>query len=211
MLGAEAVEAFEQRGVGDGSAAVDGGHVDVVFGDGDSLLFEPCEIALCADGAGHDPEGVAGLADVGFEEEFAQVLEAGEALDGLRLQAVPDEDHVGGVGDGEVGVEQGFAVVEVVVEVFERGGGGDDEKAAVAHEVDGGLGGAVEEVDAEDAVGGCTVVPASCCGYFFIAASEIGGLAALVNEKPILRQLTGQRENQSTMASASSFASSTAF
>ena len=153
VLGTEAVEAFEQRGVGDGSTAIDGGHVDVVFGDGDSLPFEPCQIAFCADGAGHDPEGVAGLADVGFEEEFAQVLEAGEALDGLRLQTVPDENHVGGVGDGEVCVQKGFAVVEVVVEVFERGGGGDDEQAAVAHEGDGCLCGAVEEVDAEDSVG----------------------------------------------------------
>ena len=114
---------------------------------------EPVEIAFRADGAGHDPEGVAGLADVGFEEEFAEVLEAGEPLDGRRLQTVPDEDHEGGVGDGEVCVEEGFAIVGIVVEVFERGGGGDDEKAAVAHDLDGGFCGAVEEVDAEDAVG----------------------------------------------------------
>jgi hypothetical protein len=40
-----------------------------------------------------------------------------------------------------------------VVGVFERGGCGDDEKAAVAHDLDGRFGGAVEEVDAEDAVG----------------------------------------------------------
>ena len=114
-----------------GPAAVDGRHVDVVFGDGDSLPFEPCQIAFCADGAGHDPEGVAGLADVGLEEEFAEVFEAGEALDGRRLQTVPDEDHEGGVGDGEVCVEEGFAVVGVAVEVFERRGGGDDKKATL--------------------------------------------------------------------------------
>jgi len=153
VLRTEAVEAFEQRGVGDGSAAVDGRHVDVVFGDGDSLPCKPCEIAFCADGASHDPEGVAGVADIGFEEEFAQVLEAGEALDGRRLQTVPDEDHVGGVGDGQVGVKERFAVVEVVVEFFERGRRGNDEKAAAAHEGDGCLCGAVEEVNAEDAVG----------------------------------------------------------
>ena len=59
VLRAEAIETFEQRGVGDGTAPVDGGHVDVVFGDGDSLPFEPCEIAFRAGGAGHDPEGIA--------------------------------------------------------------------------------------------------------------------------------------------------------
>jgi hypothetical protein len=47
-----------------------------------------------------------------------------------------------------------------VVGVFERGGCGDDEKAAVAHDLDGGFGGAVEEVDAEDAV-----VDRSCVVY----------------------------------------------
>ena len=112
VLGTEAVEAFEQCGVGDGSAAVHGGHVDVVFGDIDSLPFEPCEIPLGADGAGHDPESIAGLPDIGFEDEFAQILEAGETLDGRGLQTVPDEDHVGGVGDGEVCVEDGLAIVE---------------------------------------------------------------------------------------------------
>ena len=45
-----------------------------------------------------------------------------------------------------------FAVAGVAVEVFEGRRGGDDEKAAVAHDLDGGFGGAVEEVDAEDAV-----------------------------------------------------------
>jgi hypothetical protein len=152
VLRAETVEMFEQCRIGDGSTAVHGRHVDVVFGDGDSLLFEPGQIAFCADGVGHDPQGVAGLANVGFEEQFAEVFEAGEPLDGCGLQSIPDENHEGGVGDGEVGVEESVAITGTAIEVLERGSGGDDEKAAFAHDVDGSFGGAVEEVDAEDAV-----------------------------------------------------------
>ncbi len=153
VVRAQVGETLKQNRVGYGSFAVHGRHVDVVFRDGDSLLIEPGQIALGADGARHDPERVARLAHIGFEEEGAQVLEAGEPLDGIRLQTVPDEDHEGGVGDGEVGVEDRVAIIEAAIEVFEGGSGGDNEKAAVAHNLDGGFDGAVEEVDAEDAVG----------------------------------------------------------
>jgi hypothetical protein len=152
VLRAQAIEAFDECGVGYGAPAVDRGHVDVVFVDGNSLPFEPLQIAFCADGAGHDPDGVAGLADVRLFEEFAEVFEAGKTIDGRRLQAVPDEDHEGRVGDGEVGVEEGLAVVEAAVEVFKGGRGWDDEESSVAHDLDGRFGGAVEEVDAEDAM-----------------------------------------------------------
>jgi hypothetical protein len=170
VLGAEAVEEIEQRGIVDGCAAVHGCHVDVVFGDGDSLPCEPIQIAFGADGAGHDPEGVARLADIGFKEKFTQVFEAGEALDRDRLQTVPDENHEGGVGDGEVGVEERFAVVEILVEVFERRGGRNDEEAAVgSHDFYGFLCGAVKEVDAEDAV----MSRGSCCRHEEICSSLI--------------------------------------
>ncbi len=153
MLGAKPVEALEQSGVVDGRVAVHGRHVDVVFGDGDSLPCEPVQITFGTDGAGHDPERVAGLANVWFKEKFAEVFEAGEALDGDRLQTIPDENHEGGVGDGEVRVEQSGAIVATLVEVFERWGGGNDEETAVgSHDVDGFFCGAVEEVDAEDAM-----------------------------------------------------------
>jgi hypothetical protein len=149
---AEPVESFEQSGIGDGAVTVHWGHIDEVFGDANSVPCEKGEIALGAAGAGHDPEGVAGLADFGFEEKFAKVLQPGEALDRGGLETIPDEDHEGRVGDGEVGVEERFAIVEVAVEVFESGSGGDDEEATITHELDGFRGGPVEEVDTEDAV-----------------------------------------------------------
>ena len=153
VLRTYAGETLKQSRVGYGSVTVHGRHVDGVFGDGDSLLFEPSQIALGADGTRHDPECVAGLTDIGFEKKRAEVLESGEALDGFRLQTVPDENHEGGVSDGEVCVEERVAIAEAAIEVFEGRSGGDNEKAAVAHDRDGGFGGAVEEVDAEDAVG----------------------------------------------------------
>jgi hypothetical protein len=168
VLRAEAVEQVEQGWIIDGAVAVHRRHVDVVFGDGDSLLCQPREIAFCAGGAGHDPEGVAWPANVGFEEEFAEVFEAGEALDGLRLQPVPDEDHEGGVGENEVGVEERLAVGQVAIEVFECGRRGYDEESSAAHDVDGGFGGVVEEVDAEDAVG-C----GGRCRHWWIGHAEI--------------------------------------
>ncbi len=36
---------------------------------------------------------VSGLADVRFKDKFAEVFEAGEALDGDVLETVPDENH----------------------------------------------------------------------------------------------------------------------
>ena len=84
VLRTQAIEMFEQRRVVDGRVAVHRSHVDVVFGDDDSLPCEPGQIALCADRAGHDPEGVAGFTDVRFEEQFAEVLETGETLDWNR-------------------------------------------------------------------------------------------------------------------------------
>ena len=85
-------------------------------------------------------------------QKFAEVFEAGEPPDGRGLEAVPDEDHEGGVGEDEVCVEESVAIAGVAVEVFESRCGGDDEQATVLHDLDGGLGGRVEEVDAEDAV-----------------------------------------------------------
>jgi len=164
VLRTEAFEAFEQNRIGErrgttfrwfratGGGGIHGGQVDVVIGDGDSLPLQPGAIALCAAGAGHDPDGVAGPADAGFEEKDAQILQAGEAPDGRPLQTVPDENHEGGVGNGEIGIEEGVAVAGITLEVFESGGGRDDEKTAFAHEGNGGPGGPVEEVDAEDAV-----------------------------------------------------------
>jgi hypothetical protein len=153
MPGAKAIEAFEQRRIVDGSAAVDGGHVDVVFRDDDSLPFKPCKIALSAERTGHDPEGVARLANVWFEEERAEVLETGEAFDKLRLKTIPDENHEGGVGKDEVCVEERFAIAEIAFEVLEGGSCRDYEESTVMHDVNGRFGGAVEEVDTEDAVG----------------------------------------------------------
>ncbi len=153
VLGAQAIEEVDQCGVDDGGVAVHGRHVDVVFGDGDSLFCKPIQIAFGTGGAGHDPERVAGLTDVTFEEEFAQIFEAGETFDLGGLQSVPDENHEGGVCDGEIRVEEGLAVVAIPVEIFERWRSRDNEKATVgSHDIDGFLCGAVEEVDAEDAV-----------------------------------------------------------
>jgi len=152
VLRMKLVEAIDEGGVGDGAAAINRSHVDVVFGDGDSLLLEPREIALGAGGARHNPEGVAGLAGVGLLEKFAKVFEAGEPPDGRGLDSVPDEDHEGGVGEDEVGVEERVAIAGVAVEILEGRRRGDDEETAVAHDLDGGFGGAVEEVDAENAV-----------------------------------------------------------
>ena len=154
VLGAKPVESLEKSGVVDGRVAVHGSHVDAVFGDDDSLPCEPVEITLCTDWAGHDPERVAGLANVWLEEKIAEVLEAGEALDGDRLQTIPDEDHEGRVGDREVRVEQSVSIVGAAVEVLEGWSSGDYEETAFgAHDVDGFFCRAVEEVDTEDAVG----------------------------------------------------------
>jgi hypothetical protein len=63
------------------------------------------------------------------------------------LHAVPDENHEGGVGENEVGVEESFAIDGVAVEVFEGGSGGDDEETTVAQPFDGSLREAIKEVD----------------------------------------------------------------
>jgi hypothetical protein len=131
VLGADAVDTAEEGGVLD-DGAVERGHVDVVSGDSDSLLLKPVEIELCTGGTGHDPERVAWLADIGLVEKFAEIFEAGEATDTCALEAVPDENHEGRVGDGEVGVEEGFAVVGVAIEVFEGRSGWNNKKAAIA-------------------------------------------------------------------------------
>ena len=68
------------------------------------------------------------------------------------MQTVPDENHKCGVGNGQVCVEESVAVVGITVEVFECGGSWDNEKAAFTHEGNGGIGGAIEEIDAQDAV-----------------------------------------------------------
>ena len=80
------------------------------------------------------------------------------------MQAVPDENHEGGVGNGEIGVEDRVAIIEAAIEVFESGSGGDNEKAAVAHEGNSSPGGPIEEVDAQDAVevGGMRPTGRSC-------------------------------------------------
>lgn len=154
VLGTKAVEAFEQSRIIDRGVAVHGSHVDGVFRNDDSLPCKPVQIEFGAGGAGHDPEGVAGFANVGFKKEFAQVFESGETFDWDGLQAVPDQDHEGRVGDGEVRVEEGVAIIRTAIEVFESRGCRDDEKAAVgSHDFYGFLCGAIEEVDAEDAVG----------------------------------------------------------
>jgi hypothetical protein len=152
VLRTNAVEAFEQRWVGDGAVTVHGSYVDVVVGDCDPLPREPGQVASSANGVGHDPESIAGPTDVLSEEEGAQVLEAGEASDRFRLNAVPDEDHKAGVGDGEVRVEEGIPIAKIAIEVFECGSGGNDEKATTTHDLDGGLGGTVEEIDPKDSV-----------------------------------------------------------
>jgi hypothetical protein len=85
-------------------------------------------------------------------KKFAKILEPGEPLDGRGLEPVPDENHEGGVGEDEVGVEERVPIAGVAVEIFECGRGGDDEDTAVTHDLDGGSGGAVEEVDTENAV-----------------------------------------------------------
>ena len=59
VRGTEPVEAIDKSGIGDGTAAVDGRHIDVIVRNGYSVLLEPGEIALGAGGAGHNPEGVA--------------------------------------------------------------------------------------------------------------------------------------------------------
>jgi hypothetical protein len=152
VLRAELIEAVHESDVGNGAAAVNGGHVDVADGDGDSLRGKPGEIALGAGGAGHDPKRVAWLAGVGLLKKFAKILEPGEPLDGRGLEPVPDEDHEGGVGENEVGVEECVAIAGVAVEIFEGGRGGDDEDTAITDDLDGGFRRAVEEIDAEDAV-----------------------------------------------------------
>jgi hypothetical protein len=173
VLRTKTVEEVDQSWIIDGCVAVHGCHVDVVFGNGDSLPCKPIQIAFRADRTGHDPEGVAGLTDVGFKEEFAQILETGKTFDRDGLYSVPYENHKGGVGDGEIRVEEGFAVVTTLVEVFEGWCGGDDEEAAVcSHDFDGFLSGAIEEVNAKDAVGSgegirheelCLVISYSTC------------------------------------------------
>ena len=44
------------------------------------------------------------------------------------------------------------AVAGVAIEIFESRRSRDDEKSSAAHDLDGSFGGAVEEVNAEDAV-----------------------------------------------------------
>jgi hypothetical protein len=178
MLRAKTVEALEQSGVVDGRGAVHRSHVDIVFRDDDSLPCEPVEIALRTDWAGHDPERVAGLANVWLEEKIAEILEAGEALDGYRLQTIPDEDHEGRVGDREVRVEQSVSIVGAAVEVLEGWGCGDYEETAFgAHDIDGFFCRAVEEVDAKDAVSGRSCQHEEICSSLSYSTRERGIVA----------------------------------
>ncbi len=108
--GTAGLEAREQFVILNGAGGVVGREVGVGLGDGKAVPLQPRQVARGFPGRGHDPEDRARGFEVLAGEHGADELQSGMAGQLFPGDCAPQQHHVAGIGDGEVGGREGFAV-----------------------------------------------------------------------------------------------------